>query len=72
MNIDIHSFSIELFNYLRPKDLNYNFAVSDKIELINMYFQKELSQLSTVDYNQAKKITSRTNKREEDTSIYFR
>lgn len=55
MNIDIHSFSIELFNYLRPKDLNYNFAVSDKIELINMYFQKELSQLSTIDYNQAKK-----------------
>ena len=55
INIDIHSFSIELFNYLRPKDLNYNFAVSDKIELINMYFQKELSQLSTIDYNQAKK-----------------
>ena len=55
MNIDIHSFSIELFNYLRPKDLNYNFAVSDKIELINMYFQKELSQLSTIDYDQAKK-----------------
>ncbi len=55
INIDIHSFSIKLFNYLRPKDLNYNFAVSDKIELINMYFQKELSQLSTIDYNQAKK-----------------
>ena len=55
INIDIHSFSIELFNYLRPKDLNYNFAVSDKIVLINMYFQKELSQLSTIDYDQAKK-----------------
>ena len=55
INIDIHSFSIELFNYLRPEDLNYNFAISDKKELINMYFQKELSQLSTIDYDQAKK-----------------
>ena len=55
INIDIHSFSIELFNYLRPEDHNYNFAISDKKELINMYFQKELSQLSTIDYDQAKK-----------------
>ena len=55
INIDIHSFSIDLFNYLRPNDLNYNFAVSDKKEIINMYFQKELSQLSTIDYDQAKK-----------------
>ena len=55
INIDIHNFSIELFNYLRPNDLNYNFAISDKKEIISMYFQKELSQLSTIDYDQAKK-----------------
>jgi len=55
INIDIHSFSIELFKYLRPNDLNYNFAISDKKEIINMYFQKELSQLSTIDFDQAKK-----------------
>ena len=55
INIDIHNFSIELFNYLRPNDINYNFAISDKKEIISMYFQKELSQLSTIDYNQAKK-----------------
>ena len=55
INIDIHSFSIDLFNYLRPNDLNYNFAVSDKKEIINMYFQKELSQLSTINFDQAKK-----------------
>ena len=55
INIDIHSFSVDLFNYLRPNDLNYNFAISDKKEIINMYFQKELSQLSTIDYDQAKK-----------------
>ena len=55
INIDIHSFSIDLFNYMRPNDLNYNFAISDKKEIINMYFQKELSQLSTTNYDQAKK-----------------
>jgi len=56
INIDIHNFSIELFNYLRPNDLNYNFAVSNKNEIINMYFQKELSQLSTINQDQAKKV----------------
>lgn len=56
INIDIHSFSIELFNYLRPKDLNYNFAISDKNEIIDIFFQKELSQLSTIEINQAKKV----------------
>ena len=55
INVDIHSFSIELFNYMRPNDLNYNFAISDKKEVIDMFFQKELSQLSTIDYYQAKK-----------------
>ena len=56
INIDIHKFSIELFNHLRPGDLNYNLAVSNKNELIDMYFQKELSQLSTIEQDQAKKV----------------
>tara|TARA_Y100000591_G_scaffold312045_1_gene316112 strand:+ start:717 stop:1394 length:678 start_codon:yes stop_codon:yes gene_type:complete len=56
INVDIHDFSIDLFNYLRPKDLNYNLAVSNKIEKLNMYYQKELSQLSTIEYEQAKKV----------------
>ena len=56
INIDIHSFSIDLFNYLRPGDLNYNFAISNKNNLINMYYQKELSQISTTDRLQAGKV----------------
>jgi len=56
INIDIHSFSIDLFNHLRPKDFNYNFAISNKHETLNMYYQKELSQLSTIEYKQAKKV----------------
>ena len=55
INIDIHSFSIDLFNYLRPDDLNYNFAISNKNDLITMYYQKELSQISTTDSLQARK-----------------
>ena len=65
MNVDIHDFSIELFNYARPKDLNYNFAVSNKNEKVKMFFQKELSQLSTIDQNQAKKAFQGTIKEKE-------
>ena len=65
INVDIHDFSIELFNYARPKDLNYNFAVSNKNEKIKMFFQKELSQLSTIDQNQAKKAFQGTIKEKE-------
>ena len=56
INIDTSTFSIDLFNYLRPDDLNYNFAVSDKNETIKLYYQKELSQISTTEINQAKKV----------------
>ena len=56
INIDIHKFSIDLFRYLRPKDFNFNFAVSNKNEIIDMYYQKELSQLSTIEEEQAKKV----------------
>ena len=48
INIDISSFSIDLFNYLRPDDINLNIAVSNKDELVTFYFQKKLSQLSTI------------------------
>ena len=30
VNIDTSKFSIDLFNFMRPKDLNYNCAISDK------------------------------------------
>lgn len=48
INIDISSFSIDLFNYLRPDDINLNIAVSNKDELVTFYSQKKLSQLSTI------------------------
>ena len=40
INIDINEFSIDLFNYLRPEDLNLKTAVSNKDGDITFYFQK--------------------------------
>ena len=56
INIDISQFSIDLFNFLRPDDLNLKCAVSDKEQIVKVFFQKELSQLSTTDEKQAKKV----------------
>ena len=53
INIDIHQFSIDLFNYLRPDDVNLNCAVSDSNGVAKMFYQKKLSQLSTIDEKQA-------------------
>ena len=54
INIDIHQFSIDLFNYLRPDDVNLNCAVSNSNGVTKMFYQKKLSQLSTIDEKQAK------------------
>ena len=56
INIDVSQFSIDLFNYLRPNDLNYNCAISNKNETVKVFYQKELSQLSTIENEQAKKV----------------
>ena len=37
-----------MFNYLRPDDVNINSAISSSDEEINFYYQKKLSQLSTI------------------------
>ena len=56
INIDTSEFSIDLFNHTRPKDLNYHCAISNKNEMIKLFYQKELSQLSTTERNQAKTV----------------
>ena len=53
VNIDISRFSIDLFNYLRPKDLNINCAVSNSSEKVSFFYQKELSQLTSLKKNLA-------------------
>ena len=49
INIDINEFSIDLFNFLRPNDINLQIAVSDQEGEISFYYQKKFSQLNTTD-----------------------
>ena len=56
INIDTSQFSIDLFDYMRPNDLNYNCAISNKNEILKLFYQKELSQLSTTDKDQAETV----------------
>ena len=48
INVDISEFSIDLFNFLRPNDININSAISNLDSEITFYYQKKLSQLSTI------------------------
>jgi hypothetical protein len=54
INVDISDFSIKLFKFLRPEDLNLNLAISNLEGEIDMFFQKKLSQLSTIKEKYAK------------------
>ena len=54
INIDVNKFSIDLFNFLRPEDLNLQIAVSDKEGEISLFYQKKFSQLNTTDKGIAK------------------
>ena len=54
INIDVNEFSIDLFNFLRPKDINIQTAISDKPGEITFYYQKEFSQLNTTEKKIAK------------------
>ena len=48
INIDLSEFSIDLFNFIRPEDININLAVSNEDGEVNFYYMKKLSQLSTI------------------------
>jgi len=48
---------------LRPNDLNYNCAISNKNEVIKLFYQKELSQLSTTEIYQAQTVFQGTIKK---------
>ena len=54
INIDLSKFSIDLFNYMRPDDVNINSAVTNNDGEIIVYHQKEISQISTIKKEVAK------------------
>ena len=53
VNIDISEYTIDLFNYLRPRDTNINTAVTNFDGSTKFYYQKKLSQLSSIKKNTA-------------------
>ena len=56
VNIDLSEFSIDLFNFLRPDDCNIVAAISNTKSKSNIYYQKKLSQLTTLSEEQSKKV----------------
>ncbi len=57
LNLDLNKISIDLFNFMRPKDHNLCFAISDKVEKIKYYIPNNnlISPEITADYNFTKK-----------------
>ena len=54
LNIDLSEFSIDLFNYMRPNDVNVHSAISNSESEVIVYYQKRISQLTTIKKNIAK------------------
>ena len=48
INIDLSKTSVDLFNIARPKDINLNFAVSDRKKKIKTYENKSLGLMNTI------------------------
>ena len=54
INLDISFYSIELFNFLRKKDINIHSGISEKKNKLTMYYRKEINMLNTLDKKIAK------------------
>jgi len=52
INIDLNPLTIELFNFMRPKDINYNIGISNSEEEKELYFINEFNTQNTLDKNQ--------------------
>ena len=61
INIDLNPFTIELFNYLRPRDININIGVSDTEEEKKLYFIDEFNTQNTLDNNQLNFLKNHNN-----------
>jgi hypothetical protein len=48
INIDLSEYSIDLFNFARPDDRNVNSAVTKNDGSVIFYYQKKISQLTTL------------------------
>lgn len=61
INVDLNPFTIELFNFLRPKDININTAISNKNEEVELYYINEFNTQNTLDKNHLEFLKSHHN-----------
>jgi len=57
INIDLNPFTIQLFNFARPKDINICAAISNKEIKKKLYFLSELDSKNTLNLNHKKWIS---------------
>ena len=63
INIDLNQTSIDLFNIVRPKDINICAAISDKEENVKVSIENIFSPLNTISLNRSKKLNSKSIKK---------
>ena len=61
INVDLNPFTIELFNFFRPKDININTAISNKNEEVELYYINEFNTQNTLDKNHLEFLKSHHN-----------
>ena len=66
INIDLNPLSIELFNYMRPNDINLNIGISSKEDEKELYFIDELNTQNTLDKNQLNFLKDHHNLKENE------
>ena len=71
INVDINEFSIDLFDFLRPNDLNIRTIISDTNDYIDLYYQKDFSFLNTIDLTTAKRHFNNNFKTKKVKSLTF-
>ena len=66
MNIDLNPLTIELFDFMRPRDININSGVSDTETEKKLYFIDELNTQNTLDQNQLNFLKNHHNIKESE------
>jgi len=66
MNIDLNPLTIELFDFMRPRDININSGVSDTEIEKKLYFIDELNTQNTLDQNQLNFLKNHHNIKESE------
>jgi FkbM family methyltransferase len=69
INIDLNPLTIELFNFLRTRDININAAISDNEEIKTLYFIDELNTQNTLESNHLYFLKKHHNVKEEEISL---